>query len=109
MKSLILLVAIILVTGCTLGTSRDIKRAEKILSQFQCNKIESTQMSHSPMISYHQRTLAISHQKALSYVKSYKEGEKLFDLPLSEVIEQQYSIYQAACQNLGGIPAVSNQ
>jgi len=28
---------------------------------------------------------------------------ELFDLPLHEVVEQQYDMYKDACQNLGGI------
>ena len=77
MKTLILLAGVILLTACSLGTSREVKLAEKMLSHFQCNKIETAQMTHN--------------------------GEQLFDMPLTEVIEQQYVIYKAACQNLGGI------
>ena len=107
MKTLILLAGIILLTGCTLGTSREVKLAEKMLSHFQCNKIESAQMTHNSITSYHEKSLASSHQKAVLYVQSYKDGEQLFDMPLTEVIEQQFVIYKAACQNLGGIGATS--
>ena len=103
MKTLILLEGVILLTACSLGTSREVKLAEKMLSHFQCNKIETAQMTHNSITSYHEQSLASSHQKAALYVQSYKDGEQLFDMPLTEVIEQQYVIYKAACQNLGGI------
>lgn len=109
MKTLILLAGIMLLTGCSLGTSRDVKHAEKMLSHFQCNKIETAQMTHSSITSYHEQALASSRQKAESYVQSYKEGEELFDVPLSDVIKEQYFIYQEACQHLGGINPTANR
>jgi hypothetical protein len=93
----------ILLTGCPLGASQDIKNAEKLLADFQCNKIESAQMAHSPITAYHEQSLHGARQKAEQYIQSYKNGEKLFTIPLSTVIEQQYSIYKEACQNLGGV------
>ncbi|MGB8697327.1 hypothetical protein [Acinetobacter sp.] len=109
MKTLICLAGIILLTGCSLSTSRDVKHAEKMLSYFKCNKIESTQMTHSSITSFHEQSLASSRQKAESYVQSYKEGEKLFDVPLTDVIKEQYGIYQEACQHLGGISPPANK
>lgn len=109
MKTLILLAGIILLTGCTLGSSRDVKHAEKMLAYFQCNKIESAQMTHSSITSFHEQSLASSRQKAESYVQSYKEGEELFDVPLTDVIKDQYLIYQEACQHLGGISPTPNK
>lgn len=109
MKTLISLAGIILLTGCSLSTSRDVKHAEKMLLDFQCNKIESAQMTHSSMTSYHQQALASSRQKVESYVHRYKEGEKLFEVPLTDVIKDQYLIYQEACQHLGGITPTQNK
>lgn len=60
-------------------------------------------MTHTSITAYYEQSLALSRQKAESYVQSYKDGNELFDLPLTEVIEQQYIVYQAACENLGGI------
>lgn len=108
MKTLILLAGMILISGCSLSTSREIKHAEKMLADFQCNKIESAQMAHSSITSYHEQALASSRQKAESYVQSYKDGDELFNLPLTEVIEEQYYIYQEACQHLGGIHPAQN-
>jgi len=103
MKTLILLAGMIVLTGCSLSTSREIKHAEKMLADFQCNKIETAQMTHSSITSYHEQALAASRQKAESYLQSYKNGEELFKVPLTEVIQEQYYIYQEACQHLGGI------
>ena len=103
MKSLALWAGALLFTGCSFGMSHDIKKAEKLLANFQCNKIENSQMAHSPITSYHEQVLYSTKQKAKNYIESYKNGEKLFEIPLSTVIEQQYSIYNEACQNLGGI------
>lgn len=103
MNKLILLASVTLLSGCMFGTSNEIKKAEKLLSHFQCNNIESAHMAHSSINSFHEQKLASSKQKVVSYIDSYKEGEKLFTIPLTEVIDQQYIIYKAACQNLGGI------
>ncbi|OTG68239.1 hypothetical protein B9T25_06000 [Acinetobacter sp. ANC 4470] len=106
MKTLILLAGVILLTACSFGASREVKLAEKMLTHFQCNKIEHAQMTHSSMTNYYEQSLASSRQKAASYVQSYQDGEPLFDLPLTDIIEQQYVIYKAACQNLGGIEPI---
>lgn len=103
MKVFILLVSIIFLSACSLTHFNEIKHAEKMLSHFQCNKIESAQMTHTSITAYYEQSLALSRQKAESYVQSYKDGNELFDLPLTEVIEQQYIVYQTACENLGGI------
>lgn len=103
MKSLAIFATALVLAGCSISTSRDIKKAEKLLSSFQCSNIESSQMAHSPITSYHEQTLQSSKQKAAAYIESYKNGEKLFNIPLTSVVEQQYSIYKEACQNLGGI------
>lgn len=103
MKSLAICAGALVFTGCSFGLSHDIKKAEKQLSNFECKNIESTQMAHSPITSFYEQSLHGAKQKAQSYIESYKKGEKLFDLPLTTVIEQQYSLYKEACQNLGGI------
>lgn len=103
MKLLAIFALVTLLAGCSTSSSRDIKKAEKLLSNFQCSNIESSQMAHSPITSYYEQSLSSSRQKAESYVQSYKDGNKLFNIPLSSVVEQQYSLYKEACQNLGGI------
>ncbi|MEH1035452.1 hypothetical protein V7H47_17925, partial [Acinetobacter baumannii] len=59
----------------------------------------------SSINSYYQQSLAVSKEKATSYVESYKNGEELFAMPLDEVVEQQYQLYKAACDSLGGVSA----
>ena len=98
-----MLLGSIFLSGCIFSTSSDLKKAEKILEKFQCSNIESTEIVHTSITSYHEKALYGSKQKAKDYIESYKDGEKLFDIPLSEVLNQQYSIYKDACQNLGGL------
>lgn len=93
----------LLLAGCMFGTSGEIRKAEKVFALFHCNNIETSQMGRSSITSFHEHTLASSKQKAQAYIENYKQGEQLFHLPLDQVIEQQYLIYKAACQNLGGI------
>lgn len=88
--------------GC-LGTSKEIKKAESLLIQFECTNIENTQIPHSSINTYYEQSLYASKHKANAYIESYKYGEKLFNIPLREVIEQQYLIYKEACQSLGGV------
>lgn len=109
MKPLAIFALIIFLAGCSTSSSRDIKKAEKLLSNFQCNNIESSQMAHSPITSFHEQSLSSARQKAESYVQSYKDGDKLFKIPLSSVVEQQYHLYKEACQNLGGISQAEDQ
>ncbi|AYO55296.1 hypothetical protein [Acinetobacter wuhouensis] len=103
MKPSFLLSVIILLTGCSLGTSREIKTAEKLLNQFQCNNIETNELAHSAINIYHEHALSTSKQKAVQYVESYKLGQALFKIPLDEVVQQQYEIYTTACESLGGV------
>ncbi|HHP0405282.1 hypothetical protein ACSS1H_12480 [Acinetobacter baumannii] len=105
MKIFFVLVPFVFLTGCIFGQSSEVKRAEKLLNNFQCKNIETSEISTSSINSYYQQSLAVSKEKATSYVKSYKNGEELFAMPLDEVVEQQYQLYKAACDSLGGVSA----
>lgn len=102
MKFLSVFAVALTLSGC-MGTTKDIKKAEQILILFQCANIDSAQIPHSPITSHYEQTLYSSKQKANEYIKSYKDGNRIFDISLEEVVKQQYSIYKEACQNLGGI------
>ncbi len=65
--------------------------------------VETSQIATSSINSYYQQSLAVSKEKATSYVESYKNGEELFDMPLDEVLKQQYQLYKSACDSLGGV------
>ena len=103
MKFSVLFLFSIILVGCSLGTSREVKKSEELLNQFECKNIESNQLNHSAITSFHERSLAISKEKASSYVESYKSGDELFKIPLDQVVQQQYDIYKSACEALGGI------
>ena len=78
----------------------------RILDQFhifKCNNIESTQITHSDINTYHQQSLGATKAKVRSYIENYKDGEAELDMPLDEVVAQQYQLYKAACESLGGI------
>ncbi|PRN76368.1 hypothetical protein [Acinetobacter baumannii] len=105
MKIFFVLVPFVFLTGCIFGQSSEVKRAEKLLNNFQCINIETSEISTSSINSYYQQSLAVSKEKATSYVESYKNGEELFAMPLDEVVEQQYQLYKAACDSLGGVSA----
>lgn len=105
MKIFFVLVPFVFLTGCIFGQSSEVKRAEKLLNNFQCKNIETSEISTSSINSYYQQSLAVSKEKATSYVESYKNGEELFAMPLDEVVEQQYQLYKTACDSLGGVSA----
>lgn len=105
MKIFFVLVPFVFLTGCIFGQSSELKRAEKLLNNFQCKNVETSEMPTSSINSYYQQTLAVSKDKATSYVESYKEGEELFAMPLDEVVKNQYELYKAACDSLGGVSA----
>lgn len=109
MKTSILLGLIFCLTGCAIGTSSEIKRAEELVQQFECKNIDTDQLAHNSITGFHERTLAVSKDKSLEYLERYKSGETLFDIPLYDVIEHQYMSYKAACEFLGGISAASIQ
>ena len=96
--------SLLLFSGCMFGASQEIQRAEALLAQFQCLNVESHHIAHSAMTSYHQQSLATSRETAEAYLNSYKAGDYDLHLPLSEMIEEQYQKYHAACQSLGGLP-----
>lgn len=103
MKTPILLSVMITLTGCAFGTSSEIKRAEELIQNFQCNNIDTDQLSHNSITGFHERTLAVSKDKSLEYIDRYKSGDTLFDMPLYEIIQMQYVNYKSACDFLGGV------
>ncbi|MFG0749575.1 hypothetical protein [Acinetobacter ursingii] len=103
MKLFLVIATCSLLFGCVLGSSSEIKRAEKMPEHFQCKNIEVHEMPQSNINTFHQQSLAVSKQKASHYIEQYKQGESLFDMPLDEVVEQQYQLYKSACQSLGGV------
>ncbi|WP_031959652.1 hypothetical protein [Acinetobacter sp. 216872] len=105
MKIFFVLVPFVFLTGCIFGQSSELKRAEKLLNNFQSKNVETSEMPTSSINSYYQQTLAVSKDKATTYVESYKEGEELFAMPLDEVVKKQYELYKAACDSLGGVSA----
>lgn len=110
MKITLLLSVFLCLTGCAFGTSSEIKIAEQLLNQFECNNIDSAQLSHSPITGFHERALAVSKDKAIEFIESYKAGDTLFEIPLDKVIQQQYVTYKSACEFLGGVTlAINNE
>lgn len=105
MKIFFVLVPFLFLTGCIFGQSSEVKRAEKLLNNFQCKNVETSEIPTSSINSYYQQSLAVSKEKATSYVESYKNGEELFAVPLDDVVKQQYELYKAACDSLGGVSA----
>ena len=106
MKFITTLLSTLLLAGCM---SSDLKKSEQLLQNFQCSQIEMSQMSHTSMTDHYQHSLYSTKSKAEAYIEHYHQGEKLFDIPLSEVVQQQYELYKSACQSLGGIlPASEN-
>lgn len=103
MKIALLLSLLLCLSACSLGKSSEIKLAEQLLNQFECKNIDSDQLSHSPITSFHERTLYVSKDKAVQYLESYKSGDYLFDLPLENVIQEQYTSFKSACEFLGGV------
>lgn len=104
----VLITSVLTLTGCSLGMSSEIKTAETMLNHFECKNIESTELVHSPITNYHEHALSASKDKATTYLESYKSGDVLFKIPLNEVIQQQYDIYKASCESLGGIQTEAN-
>lgn len=94
----------LLLSGCIFGASHEVQRAEELLAQFQCRNVESNQIAHSAITTYHQQSLAASRTKAEEYIQAYKQGDYDLHLSLSNMVEQQYKKYHSACQALGGIP-----
>lgn len=109
MKFALLFIIAIGLTGCIFGQSSEIKRAEKLLQNFQCNNIEASQLASSSIINFYQQTLAVNKEKVTQYIEQYKNGDNLFKIPLDQVVEQKYQLYQQACQALGGVSTTSEE
>lgn len=100
MKLLLIPLIACFLSACLFTNSNEVKRSELLLSHFNCHNYEG---SISPINSFHEQTLAISKQKATDYIQHYKDGDKMFNIPLDEVISQQYELYKTACQSIGGV------
>lgn len=103
MKSVFSLGALLVLTGCAFGTSKEIQIAEKLISQFECKNIDTEQLTHNPITGFHQRTLSVSKDRALQYIELYKSGESPVEMPLDDMVQQQYITYKSACELLGGL------
>ena len=108
MKTIFVLLPLLFLTGCIFGQSSEVKRAEKLLQSFQCGNVETNEIATSSINTYYQQSLAVTKEKATSYIESYKNGEELFAMPLDEVVQQQYQLYKAACDSLGGVSSKLN-
>jgi len=100
MKLLIIPLIACCLSACLFTNSNEVKRSELILSHFNCHNYEG---SISPINSFHEQTLTVTKQKSVDYIQHYKDGEKLFNIPLDEVVNQQYELYKDACQSIGGV------
>ena len=87
-------------SACLFTTSNEVKRSELILTHFNCHNYED---GISPINSFHEQILAVTKQKSADYIQHYKDGDKLFNVPLDEVVDQQYKLYKDACQSIGGV------
>ncbi|NHB57711.1 hypothetical protein [Acinetobacter shaoyimingii] len=102
MKIALLFSMLFILTGCSLTTSTEIENAEEIFTHFDCKNIDNEQLSHSPLTAFHERTLAVSKDRALKYIQDYKSGE-ITDIPIENFIQEQYITYKSACELLGGV------
>ena len=103
MKTFLILGIFLILSGCSFGTSQQVKIAEELLSQFECNNIDNEQLTHNPITGFHQRALSISKEKASSYIESFKNGDSPAEMPLEQMVEQEYNTFKSACQFLGGV------
>lgn len=103
MKLYFVPLSLCLLSACSISLSKEIQQAEKLLQHFDCQNVERDQTDHSTMTNFYEQALASSKQKAQSYLESYQQGDKKFNLPLPEMIEIQLESYTAACQSLGGV------
>ncbi|KJV38777.1 hypothetical protein [Acinetobacter brisouii] len=101
MKLLLIPLISLYLSGCLFTSSNEVKRSELLLSHFSCHNY--TDNSMSPINSFHEQTLNSTKQKATDYIQHYKNGDKLFNIPLDDVISQQYKLYKEACQSIGGV------
>lgn len=102
MKAFVMLSLSLLITACS---SNEAQKAKQMLKLFHCNGIESSQVQHTGISQYFEHALYSSKSKAESYLKQYENGAQPAEMPLYEAVAQQYDLYKAACQHLGGIPA----
>ncbi|MHA3079004.1 hypothetical protein [Acinetobacter sp. ANC 5383] len=100
MKLLLIPLISLCLSACLFTSSNEVKRSELLLSHFSCHNYAD---SMNPINSFHEQTLSTTKQKATDYIQHYKNGDKLFNIPLDDVISQQYKLYKEACQSIGGV------
>lgn len=103
MKTVFALSIILLLTGCSLSRSKQVETAEQILHQFECKNIDNAQLAHNPITGFHLRSLSVSKDKASHYIESFKHGDSPTEMPLEQMVEQEYLTFKSACQFLGGV------
>lgn len=108
MKFFCLVAQLLLLSACSLSNHQhEINQAELIFKQFNCQAIDLQQIQNSVLGDYHYATLTAERNTIETYIRAYKNGETLFDLPLDQVIRKKLEYYQVNCQSLGGVLAAA--
>lgn len=92
MKSnLLLSVLLVSVTaGCSQPSDPALTRAEKILAAFECRGAATASVGD-------QRLMAEDKRRAQEFVEQYKEGRRMFTVPIDEIVGNQLGMFQAYC------------
>lgn len=109
MKTAFLSCILILFTGCSLNTPKEVKIAQDLVNHFQCNNIDNEQLTHNPITGFQQRTLSVSKDRAQQYIDLYLSGDATLDMPLDDLVELQYGTFKSACEFLGGVTLALDQ
>lgn len=103
MKHIFTLISLCFLGACSSYNTQEIEQAEQLFRFFHCQNIEQNHSNDRSLTNFYQRSLASSKRKAQAYIDSYQHGDKIFALPLPDVIETQLQTYNTACQALGGV------
>lgn len=92
MKLNLLLSALLVgfLVGCSQPSDPALDRAEKLLASFECGSAATASAGD-------RRLMAEDKKRAREFVRQYKEGRRMFTVPIDEIVGNQLEMYRAFC------------
>lgn len=76
--------------GCSQPSDEALTRAEKILAAFECPNAATASIGD-------QRLMTEDKRRAQEFVAQYKDGKRMFTVPIDEIVGNQLAMFQAFC------------
>lgn len=85
--------------GC--GDDPETAKAEQLISKFNCS-VTSIPEDADVTVRYNFNAMQDDKDKANTWLDHYKNGQREFNVPISQTIQSQLDVYTSSCESLGG-------